>query len=82
MLFRSILLSVQPNPVQETAQFIFAENVSGILYLYGLDGRMLRQERVSGQTYHFERGGLPAGIYPFELRNNRGANISGKIMLR
>jgi uncharacterized repeat protein (TIGR01451 family) len=76
-------LSVFPNPALETVEFQLKHAQPSFRFqLHDQLGRMVREDKGSGSRYHFERKGLPSGIYYFKLFMDNNTEITGKILLK
>jgi hypothetical protein len=76
-------LTVYPNPTHDAAIFKLETSLQDCRFnLKNQLGQPVRQERFSGDNYRFERAGLPAGIYFFELNQGTGFMYSGKIVVK
>jgi len=76
-------LRVFPNPFREAARFRFDADVQGQITLFSLQGKAARQEIVSGQEFVFQRNGLAAGLYFFEVRDTGGRLLArGKVVVQ
>lgn len=74
--------SVGPNPFREETTFRFDAVMEGTFSLYNLRGQVLRQETVSGPEFHFQRRGLPGGMYGFDIRGKGRVVASGKLVMQ
>lgn len=71
------------NPARERATFRAMEYIKGEkrFELFDAEGRLRQQIQFSGQSFDFQRDGLPAGLYFFKIEDEQGRVFSGKIML-
>jgi uncharacterized repeat protein (TIGR01451 family) len=77
------VLKVYPNPSIGTVVFELPETMQqGRFELTNNLGQMLRNERISGNQYRFERGLLSAGIYFYKISDGAGQIFTGKILLK
>ncbi|MEO1516732.1 MAG: T9SS type A sorting domain-containing protein [Bacteroidota bacterium] len=76
-------LRIFPNPVHNTARIDLPKATSdGHWKLFDLSGRLLRERRLSGQTFQFSRGDLPSGIYMYELQMEGQPLQHGKLTIQ
>ena len=75
-------INISPNPLTTTATFTLplTPNQSAEFRLYSLSGKMLRQERFTGNSYQLNRGQLPAGMYIYSITGS-AQNFVGKLMV-
>ncbi len=80
----ALRLRVQPNPFNEAA-LLHVEGADEAarfrLALYDPQGRFIRQESFSGTDFVFQRNGLAAGWYFYQLLDSGGKTVSGKIVV-
>ena len=69
-----------PNPVAETAQFEFNEEVSGHLAFYDMQGRVITSVAVEGNNAKVNLSGLSHGNYIYRLIKGNEILCSGKIV--
>ena len=69
-----------PNPVAETAQFEFNEEVSGLLAFYDMQGRVITSVAVEGNNAKVNLSGLSHGNYIYRLIKGNEILCSGKIV--
>lgn len=76
-------LTVFPNPFRGAAIFRFHTDVHGQIMLFNLQGQVIRQEIISGPEFVFQRNGLAAGLYFFEVWDHSGRLLArGKIIVQ
>ena len=78
-----IKLKVSPNPVSETAVFDLGDYQAqnGHFDLTDVTGKLVSQSQFVGNTFTFERNGMPNGIYFFEIRDENLILKSGKLVV-
>lgn len=78
-----VLWQVLGNPARQTATFLAKTAIPGEKRwtLVDASGRMVRQARFEGQSFVFQRDGLPAGLYFFNIADGMGRVFSGKIVV-
>lgn len=78
-----VLWQVLGNPARQTATFLTKTSIPGEKRwtLVDASGQMVRQVRFSGQSFVFQRDGLPAGVYFFNIEDGVGGVFSGKIVV-
>ena len=75
--------NVYPNPITSTATVSFKYD-SGIynFTVYNLAGSRVKEVwNITNGEFTFDRENLEAGIYFYQLRNERGSSLSGKFMI-
>jgi len=77
------LWKVSGNPARASATFQAMSFIAGEkrFMLSDASGRLVRSAQFSGQTFEFQRGGLPGGLYFFRISDWQGRIFSGKIVL-
>jgi len=82
---RLFAVQVSPNPVVESTTFRLTEGAfrQHVLTLTDALGRTVRQSRISGNQFVFERQNLPAGIYAYRVEDVQGRLVEGgKVVLK
>ena len=81
---QNVSVNVYPNPFAEMAQFEIKgiESASFYFSLFDINGRLVRQEKFNGNNYQFNRNGLSAGFYFFEISKQEGLVSSGKLVIK
>ncbi len=77
-------LFVQPNPMRESAQFIFSGADAGVpvwLQLFDPAGRLVQTVEARNGQLVLERGQLSAGFYFFRCRSSNGGVVGGKLVV-
>lgn len=77
-------LTVYPNPVQDQLNVFYAGGQEGTLKLSSLEGKVLRQTKVSSEaiTYMVPVGDLAAGVYLVVLENTVGEVVVTKKVVK
>ena len=77
-------VEVFPNPFTETATFeLKGLPLSNLSFsLYDLNGRLIRSDQFSGNTYEFQRGRLISGMYVYRIEQEGQLIGSGKLMIQ
>lgn len=77
-------IKLSPNPVNTSATLSFEglDLKDGRFMLFDLYGRILRQERFTGNTLEFYKNNLSSGMYIFEIEEGGQRLSSGKLMIR
>ncbi|MEM1320227.1 MAG: T9SS type A sorting domain-containing protein [Bacteroidota bacterium] len=79
-------ISAFPNPFSTETHFEFEglvdERGPRWFELYDLQGRRLRQQAFDGSRFTFQRGGLPAGVYPYVFRSSAKVLGTGKLIIQ
>lgn len=81
----ALQLDILPNPASEQALFRINNllpDSEQFFRLFDSRGKLLRTGQFSGPDYHFQRSGLPAGLYHFRIETKEGRRASGKLILR
>lgn len=81
----TVPVQVFPNPALQAAQLTLPETYVGQSLQFELQdgmGRLLQSTEFTGNTYHFERGSLPAGMYYWGIRGTNGMVAAGKLMMQ
>ena len=77
--------NVYPNPVERFATVSF-EYEAGQVYsfrIYNLAGMLVREiDNLTMGEFNFSRGNLESGLYIYDLTNDRGSSLSGKLMMK
>lgn len=73
-------LRVYPNPARNTLNVDMPESSSGVLQVFGMDGRLLQTNMVSGSTAAIDISGLASGQYLLKAVN-AGADGGQSIFL-
>jgi N-acetylneuraminic acid mutarotase len=75
-------VGVYPNPVITDAHFTIVndEHAKCDFKLVSLDGKTVQEESFSGNEFHFERNGLPSGVYLYNITSGH-SSASGKLLL-
>jgi hypothetical protein len=77
------LLRAYPNPASDAVFFDLKDLTNdGRFELTNGLGQQLIAENFTGNQFHFERKGLPAGIYLFQITSNNTKIATGKIVLK
>jgi uncharacterized repeat protein (TIGR01451 family) len=78
----NVKLDAYPNPFVDAIFFeIEGETIrEGIFNLYDLNGRLLRQQKFSGNTFQVYRNNLTSGMYVYKIEADGEWIISGKIL--
>ena len=78
-----IELAVFPNPTATKAVFSIQSRSTeqGMMYLYNLQGRQVRTQPFSANTFEFDATGLVPGVYLFRLDTAGGALAAGKLVV-
>jgi hypothetical protein len=73
-----------PNPVEESFSLKLPPSVQkASLTLYDAYGRQVRTfNGIDNSLTHFNRNGIPAGIYYYQIQDVSGRNVSGKVLFR
>ncbi|MEM6271364.1 MAG: PKD domain-containing protein, partial [Bacteroidota bacterium] len=82
--FDNIEMQVVPHPFTDRAIVNFTNTDGGVheFVLRDMQGRTVRQIRnIQGQSFHLERGALPAGMYLFSLTNEQGVAATGRLVV-
>jgi hypothetical protein len=76
-------IGVFPNPVQTEATFTRAGGFENgtVFTLFNLEGKQIQSAEISGDSWTFERGDLPGGIYLYSINDGR-QNAAGKLILQ
>lgn len=71
------------NPTRDAAIFEALEPMDGdkIFELFDAAGRPVRNRPFAGQTFRFQREGLPAGWYVFRITDGQGGVFAGSIVV-
>lgn len=80
----ALRLSVQPNPVGESAWLRVEGAVPDAekeFLLFDARGRLLRRENFRGEQMLFEKGKLGAGLYFYRLQSADGRSGAGKLIV-
>ncbi|MEY3249459.1 MAG: hypothetical protein RL742_1502 [Bacteroidota bacterium] len=80
----ALRLSVQPNPVGESAWLRVEGAVPDVekeFLLFDARGRLLRRENFQGEQLLFEKGKLGAGLYFYRLQSADGRSGAGKLIV-
>lgn len=79
-----VSVSVQPNPLSDGALFAFSEPVENAAFrLFDAAGSLRAAvDGIQGREWYFERGGLPDGIYFYDLKEESGVRARGKLILQ
>jgi hypothetical protein len=73
---------VYPNPFSLNTTFLLPTEVStGMLSLYDITGREVRQVPFSGKQVTVERGNLGTGIYFYRIVNENNVTMTGKLVI-
>jgi hypothetical protein len=76
-------LKVYPNPSVRSVLFEMPETSQNNRFtLTDQSGKMLMSAEFAGTSYLFEKGGLPQGVYYYNISTGNGASYSGKIVLK
>ena len=76
-------VQVFPNPTADVAMFKFEKSVKeGSFELTNQMGQVVRQEKINGIQFLFERSGMPAGIYFFAIHAGNDVPFTGKILIK
>lgn len=81
----AIKVTVEPNPVDQTAQIAFDQPGAEFqtFDLYDVAGKLVQSYNFSGNHLEFKREHLPAGMYLFDIRSRNGTRIgAGKMLLK
>jgi len=81
----TVPVQVFPNPAAQAAQLTLPETFAGQNLQFELQdgmGRQVQSVDFTGNTYHFERGNLPAGMYYWSIRGTKGMVAAGKVMMQ
>lgn len=76
-------VQVYPNPFSKSVAFRFPNTSRAkILYLYEVNGELIREINITGKDFYLLNGGdIPAGIYFYSIKNNEGNFIAhGKLI--
>jgi hypothetical protein len=77
------LLRAYPNPASDAVFFDLIDLTNaGRFELTNSLGQLITAESFTGNQFRFERKGLPAGIYLFQITSNNTKIASGKIVLK
>lgn len=82
---RNDLVLASPNPASDRVQLRLANGAFNEHRITITDARglVLRQSRVNGAQYLFQRDGLPAGVYFYRVEDAAGRAVgSGKLVLK
>ncbi|MBK6620170.1 MAG: T9SS type A sorting domain-containing protein [Saprospirales bacterium] len=79
-----VSVSVQPNPLSDGALFAFSGPLENAAFrLYDAAGSLRAAvDGIQGREWYFERGGLPDGIYFYDLNEESGVRARGKLILQ
>lgn len=79
-----VTVEVIPNPAGAWALFRLQgwPGGPGLFELMDGQGQVVQQRRFSDVQFRFERGGLPAGLYVFRIRDEKGRWMAGKVVLK
>ena len=76
-------LEIYPNPGVGMVNFEMKEGVSNAKFtLRDPLGKLILDANFTGNRFQFERGGLSAGVYFFQLVTDKGGEFSGRIIMR
>ncbi len=81
-LQEGVALEVFPNPASTEATFRFnaaSPATEGHVLWYDMQGRLIKSQAFSGNTFKVDVSNLPTGQYYFLLRGNNGNLSSGKV---
>lgn len=75
--------SVFPNPAVNQINFQLSETESIVsIRLYGMNGQLVRKlENIRSSNMTLPRNDLPSGTYIYQVQTEKGASLSGKIIL-
>lgn len=79
-----LYLQIRPNPMGESAEFIFSGTDAGstmLLQLFDAAGRLIRTMETRTGQLTLERGDLTAGVYFFRCGGHNGTRVSGKLIV-
>lgn len=76
-------LKIYPNPSVAAVNFELEKSVSAARFsLSDSFGRLVFEHEFSGNRYRFERGGLAAGVYFFQILTDGVEQFSGRVILK
>ena len=78
-----VKLNVYPNPFTSAITIDIAElpAAGAIVNVYDIEGKLVKQQRVSGVRTEIVLDKLPAGIYPYSISTTEGKTLSaGKLV--
>jgi hypothetical protein len=75
-------VTISPNPFHSFATLRMNQDFeNSLLNIYDAFGRLVSQKKNKSQTSIISREGLPNGIYFYQIKNNKGNVITGKLMI-
>jgi hypothetical protein len=78
----SISFQLHPNPFNNTATLVLPDTqLSGELFIYNLQGKLVDHEVIEAQYTTIYRGALPDGIYVYQLLSRQGQMFVKKVLM-
>lgn len=76
-------VQVFPNPMNDEATVVLADGMTDVRFsLFNATGQEVkRMENISNNTFTFQKGSLPIGIYFFRVEDKSGKYATGKISI-
>lgn len=76
-------IQIFPNPMYDEATVVLADGMTDVRFsLFNATGQEVkRMENISNNTFTFEKGNLPKGIYFFRVESKSGKHAAGKISI-
>ncbi len=75
-------LQIYPNPCTTNCTFKLPNNPNqkATLNLYSITGKLIRQEKFTGNSYEFNRGDLSSGLYLYKIISGKNV-FTGKLIV-
>lgn len=80
MEMKTVEFSVFPNPSKDKVTVELSENTTGILALFDLNGKVIKNQQINGKTNSMDISSLSAGTYILYLVKDGVASAGVKIM--
>lgn len=74
-----------PNPVYEkiTLEFEVNRTEQVVFRIHGIHGNLIQEDQLNNGSLHYiNTTSLKPGVYFYEIRNNKGEYVSGKLMIQ
>ena len=79
----TVVVKVSPNPFTEKTRFELPPlSISTDFELFDMTGKVLRKEKIAGNTFDFHRKGLAMGIYIFKISTDGKPWSVGKFVIQ
>lgn len=75
-------VKVFPNPSSDVVHFSWERNLTGSIKVFGIDGKMVMERSVNGNTAKADVSELPGGTYHFLLNDQTTALYSGSFVVQ